>query len=201
MIKKQILLLFIVIILAPGAFPAESDRIQYIKDTYKKISELFANRNADSDPSISKCEIKQTSLPATPPVYSRTTCYWELYGPEFREAFRLRKSAHFFQQGGRLAGATLVVYEEFLFDTDGSVMFYFRKEGQGTIDKPAACKWNREERYYFSGEKLIRIMKGETTGDSPGAGDIRKAKDIINHGKLIRDFAEKMNVRPVDTAS
>lgn len=190
------------------AFSTESDQINFIKDEYKKIATLFINSDKESSPCISTCDIRLNAMPATSLSYDRATFYWELYtldpkkeADSGNEGLRLRKSECYHQKGFRSEKVTSIYYEEFLFDGDGKVLFYYYKEGIGNIYTNAKCTWVKEERYYFDGSKVIRVIKGGKTDDNPDAMAHGKGKAILQQGKIMKDLAYCMNIRPLETVT
>lgn len=76
--------------------------------------------------------------------------------------------------------AAIEEYEEFLFNPDGTLAFFFRKGGIEQI----------EERFYFNGSQLISYTVDGTAADDPASDHIELAEQVLQQTEnLTRSFA------------
>ncbi|MBP7739072.1 MAG: hypothetical protein KA369_24095 [Spirochaetes bacterium] len=186
------------------AYSADSSQITNIKAEYNTITNIFLKSDKESDPNISTCEIRQSAMPITFLVYNKVTFYRELYiidptkpDNDVNENQRLRKSICYYQFGGKLSEKSRVYYEEFFYSTDGKVLFYYAKESDGNIFKKSNYKWEKEMRYYFYKDKVIRIQEGGIVNDSPDVKNNDMVKVILDKGKFMYDLGQRINFRPI----
>ena len=107
--------------------------------------------------------------------------------------FFIVKTEYYFQMG------TFMQYEEYLYENNGAVIFYHRKEGTGSLSKPAAVTWSREERYYFKEERLIRVTIGEKEYDAPEKKYSRRGKEVLIHGKAMKELTKHIGLFPLQS--
>ncbi len=99
---------------------------------------------------------------------SRAVIYYDLSSKnEGRYTSVTLRIENYYQHAGR------ALYEEFIYKPDGSLAFYYGRAGSGDIRNPKSITWVEEERYYFSGERLIRVMRGNDIADKLSANDLR----------------------------
>ncbi|MBN1620735.1 hypothetical protein JW890_08425 [candidate division WOR-3 bacterium] len=60
-------------------------------------------------------------------------------------------------------------YDEYLFDEEGNLIFCYREGGYDEI----------ERRYYFSGDRLLRLIAEGTVHDNPDEQQKREAADVL----------------------
>lgn len=109
--------------------------------------------------------------------------------------FFILKAEYYFQMG------TFIQYEEYLYDNDGNVLFYHRKEGNGSLPKLTAVTWKNEERYYFKKDRLIRATIGGKEDDAPGSKYSGRSKDVLMHGKSMKELGRNISLFPLQSFS
>jgi hypothetical protein len=202
---RALSLLVPLLFLCQNASSQESERIRYIRDEYGKISEMFAG--GKNDLSISTCETRGPLWNVVGIPLGKALFYWEDYRPrtdmppsEVNEAKRLRKS-EYYHQGGIGSNDGIVNYYEFLFDTDGRVLFCYLKQGTGNLSRISRCKWGREERYYFHGSAMVRAIMGGKTYDDPGGDIAKRGPAILERGRSLKTMAETIYAAPLEVGA
>lgn len=193
--RLKIIISAAILLFTTAVFSNESNQIQYIKDEYKKVTDKTQNKN---DPLIATSESQGPLWNIMGIPKSKTVFYWESYiidttkpDSDTNNAMRLRKTESY--HSGISSADQFITYDEFLFDANGKVLFCFIKKGTGNLARTNKCKWEKEERYYFHNEKLIRFVKEGTINDNPDKKAVKNGGLIVERGKMIKTIAENIN--------
>ena len=113
---------------------------------------------------------------------SRAVIYYDLSSNnEGRYSSMTLRIENYYQHAGR------ALYEEFIYNPDGSLVFYYGRAGSGDISDPKSITWMQEERYYFSAGRLIRIMRGKDVTDKPSSNDLRLGAARLQRARRLRE--------------
>ena len=118
-------------------------------------------------------------IPGVGPTSSKVRIYYDM--PEGRDGdydYLVIRVENYYQHSGR------TFYEEFLFQPDGTLSFYYGRSGTGDI-MSEDIDWTYDERFYFDKGKLARVMYDSQISDRPSAADIKKAGVRTLHAKQV----------------
>jgi hypothetical protein len=173
--RTAFLILFCAIaFLAPAAEMKEIAAIrEYYAETLKKIkNESIYHR---------ELFFSYPVIPGVGPTSSRVMIYYDMSaGRDGQYEYQIIRVENYYQHTVR------VFYEEYLYNSKGDPVFYYGRTGTGDIGRPDAIEWGRDERYYFWGGRLIRVMHGEETTDRPSAAEAKKGAELLLHAKELR---------------
>jgi hypothetical protein len=79
-------------------------------------------------------------------------------------------------------------YAEYLFNEAGALVFYYAKPDEPQVGNETPPV---EQRLYFSGGRLIRIIKAQTTSNQPTAPDFKFAGKILTASRQLKEFFAK----------
>jgi hypothetical protein len=121
-------------------------------------------------------------IPGVGPTASKVRIYYDIpEGHDGEYEYGIIRVENYYQHSGK------VFYEEYLFNPNGELMFYYGRRGSGDIKRPDGIYWYYDERFYFRSDTLVRIIYGQETNDRPGASDIKKGSIRLKQAQEIRE--------------
>lgn len=170
--------LLVAIVIAAQAFAAEKKEITSIRDYYTSVMKKI------KEGSLYKRELalSYTVIPGIGEPSSRVIIYYDMI--EHGEGdydIAVVRIENYYQHAGN------ALYEELVYDQRGALVFYYGRQGQGSISSPAGISWTTDERFYYQGGRLARVMYGQETRDNPGAADMKKGDRRFQHGQRLRE--------------
>jgi hypothetical protein len=176
--KKALFCLAITLAVALPAFAAEKKEITSIRDYYTDLLKKI------KDGSLYQRELS-LSYPVIPGIgqtSSRIRIYYDMLDRgEGEYDISIVRVENYYQHAGN------ALYEECVYNSHGTLIFYYGRWGQGDINRPADIAWDREERFYFQAGRLVRVMYGQESRDTPTAADLKKAAARLQHGQHLRE--------------
>lgn len=161
-------------VLFAGEPPEISSIREYYSETLKKIKTGALYQR--------ELNLKYPAIPGAGTTASRVRIYYDI--PEGRDGmyeYGIIRVENYYQHASR------VFYEEYLYNANGELLFYYGRRGTGDIGRPEGIRWHYDERLYFWRENVIRIMRGQETQDRPTAADVKKGSVILKHAQEIRE--------------
>jgi hypothetical protein len=176
--KKALLGLAIALAAAFPAISVEKKEITSIRDYYTSVLKKI------KDGSLYQRELS-LSYPVIPGIgqaSSQVRIYYDMIDRgEGEYAITIMRIENYYQHAGN------ALYEECVYNPQGTLIFYYGRWGQGDINRPAGITWDREERLYFQAGRLVRIMYGQESRDTPTAADLKKAAACLQHGQHLQE--------------
>jgi len=174
---KRILLILCVIysITLFAKEPRELSAIrEYYSETLKKIKAGSLHQR--------DLNLTYPVIPGIGTTSSRVRIYYDITeGRDGMYEYGVIRVENYYQRAAR------VFYEEYLFNPNGELLFYYGRRGTGDIGRADGIRWDYDERFYFWRDILVRIMHGQEAQDRPGAADIKKGTARLNQAQEIRE--------------
>jgi len=176
--NNSIFILLICLLPFLPATAGEKSEISHIREYY---SETLKKIKAGA---LYQRELNLTYpvIPGVGTTASRVRIYYDI--PEGRDGmyeYGIIRVENYYQHRAR------VFYEEYLFNTNGGLLFYYGRRGSGDISRPDGIRWDYDERFYFWKESLVRIIHGHAINDRPGAAVIKKGAVRLKQAQEIRE--------------
>jgi hypothetical protein len=175
---RKLLHLLVCIPIYSALYAGEPPEISFIREYYsetlKKIKTGALHQR--------ELNLSYPLIPGVGISTSRVRIYYDI--PEGRDGtyeYGIIRVENFYQRAAR------VFYEEYLFNTDGGLLFYYGRRGTGDIGRPDGIRWHYDERFYFWRENLIRVMHGQEPRDRPAAADVKRGNVILKQAQEIRE--------------
>lgn len=81
-------------------------------------------------------------------------------------------------------------YQEYFYGPDGRLRFYFER-ADGTTGRG-----KKEVRSYYAGDKLVRMVSGDTVNDTPTPGERKTAETTVRSAqRIMRTFKAALGLR------
>lgn len=186
---KQIFIVPVVVLILIGScfsqISAQTDKqINLIKKIYQETNEKVAECEAEGEYSttfLSEMVVNKnnSSYPAVG-IYKSTIKFYYTYGDREENPYpnTLLKIVVLTNRSSQNE------YSEYLFNPAGQLIFYYEKNEENPQD---------ERRFYFSGEKLIKSLKGEKATNISGREQVQAVRTILNgKRKLIGIFKNSL---------
>lgn len=155
------------LILAFLAVSVSAETINSIREAYNEANKMIQNEELyRTEISVNSSDM---SFPAVGIFNKSVVCYWACE-PESDDFYRLIK-VHC-----KLIISAFEEYTEVLYNDMGQPIFCYKKGGYGEQE-------DREERYYFSDLKLIRLISGGDTFDSPDNEQLSEAEEVLKEAE------------------
>ncbi len=126
------------------------------------LSELTVNKGGHSWPAVGTFRV----------VYR----FWYEWAPDQPFPDRLRKVEIDTMSSARR------FYQEYFFGADGRLRFYFERADATPDGGP-----KREVRSYYAGDKLVRMVSGDTVNDTPTPGERKTAETIVRGAQRVME--------------
>lgn len=126
------------------------------------LSELTANKGGHSWPAVGN--------------YRAIYRFWYEWAPDQPFPNRLRKVEIDTTSSARQ------FYQEYFFSADGRLRFYLERANATQAGGPKG-----EVRSYYAGDKLVRMISGDTVNDTPTAGERKTAETIIRGARRVME--------------
>ncbi|MBN2159906.1 MAG: hypothetical protein JW807_10960 [Spirochaetes bacterium] len=146
---------------------------EYYAETLKKIK----------DGSIHKRELSLAYpiIPGAGPNSSLVRIFYDMItGRDGQYEYGIVRIENNYQHGNR------AFYEEYLFNPEGDLLFYYGRRGTGTILRPGGINWTEDERYYFWGRRLVSVMREGEMNERPSPAETKKGAFIQQHAEELR---------------
>jgi hypothetical protein len=176
--KKFAASLSMAIVIAIQANAAEMKEITTIRDYYTTVMKKI------KDGSLYQREmaLSYNVIPGIGQPSSRVRIYYDMLDRgEGEYDISIVRIENYYQHAGN------ALYEEWVYDSRGSLLFYYGRRGQGDISRPADISWSADERFYFHAGRLVRVMYGQETSDNPTSADQKKADLRLQHAQRLRE--------------
>lgn len=149
---KKILLFIVLFSLLSSVMYSQKSDIQFIRESYNEAQEKIKHQKNDDIPQDNmKISVNQ-NMPAIGPQTIDYVFYFDLIFDE--EKTEYIHSLNFATRQYNVA-ASVFSYEEFLYNADGELIFYFLKEENAYDEKTF------ELRLYYKDENLIKVLAKE----------------------------------------
>lgn len=126
------------------------------------LSELTVNKGGHSWPAVGTYRV----------VYR----FWYEWAPDQPFPDRLRKVEIDTVSSARR------FYQEFFFGEDGRLRFYVERAGETPEAGP-----KKEVSSYYAGDKLVRMVSGDTVNDTPTPGERKTAETILRGSRRVME--------------
>lgn len=176
--KKRVLCSIAAIVIMMPAYAAEKKEITSIRDYYTNILKKI------KDGSLYQRELffSYPVIPGIGQTSSRVRIYYDMLDRgEGEYDISILRIENYYQHAGN------ALYEECVYNSRGTLIFYYGRWGQGDINRSADIAWDREERFYFQAGRIVRVMYGQESRDTPTAADQKKAAARLQHGQHLRE--------------
>jgi hypothetical protein len=168
----------VTIVIATQAYAAEKKEITSIRDYYTSVMKKI------KDGSLYKRELSlsYTVIPGIGEPSSKVLIYYDMieHGEGNYDIIIVRIENYYQHAGNAL-------YEELVYDQRGALIFYYGRQGQGSISSPDGISWTTDERFYYQAGRLVRVMYGQDTHDIPTTADIKKGERRFQHAQRLRE--------------
>lgn len=186
---KKILLLSTLLAAGISAGAKEMREITLVRDYYNETLKKIKNG------SVYKRDIQVTYpvIPGVGPGASKVNIFYDMReGMDGRYEYGIVRIENYYQHTGK------VLYEEFLYNNTGELMFYFGRIGTGDITRADGINWNSDERIYFWNGRAIRVMYGTEVVDRFRENDLKKIEAAVKQAGQLRDKDCQVSIpRPV----
>ena len=157
-----------VLIVCCTALAQDSQQIRAIRQYYAEVTEKINNRTLY----LRDININYEVIPAIGSPASRLNIYYDMIPVETEDTvhydIKTIKIENYFQFAGN------AIYEEYLYNTKGELLFYFAAKGFGDVFDPESVDWQYEESFYFWNNELVRVVYGQQGMDYPEGQDIKE---------------------------
>jgi hypothetical protein len=175
--KKACMTLLICIMFSAAGYAGEVDEISSIRSYYNETLKKIKNGSLYQR----ELSLSYPVVPGTGSSASRVLIFYEMAeGSEGTYGYSIIRVENYYQR------AEAAFYEELLYGSDGTLMFYYGRRGSGDIRRADGIRWEYDERFYFRKGRLVRVMYDQAANDRPGPDDIAKGYARIQRAKEIR---------------